>query len=99
MPSGDVVTDPNIIAQFRAGSLSGGGDSFFPGIDATKRGEEYLSQFPAEIQQGVRDYVHGFTMPTGNPRRENVVKIVAGKYGADINLPANDANFKVRADL
>jgi len=88
----------NPYAQFPL-YTGGGGGSQFSGIDASKSGEAYLKQFPAEIQQGVRDYVHGLSMPTGNPRRENIVKMVAGKYGADIGMPADDASFKARSNL
>jgi hypothetical protein len=95
------VTDPVLLSQLNAGLGGGGmeGESQFPGVDASKSGEDYLKQFPAEIQQGVRNYVHGLSMPTGNPRKENIVKIVANKYGADIGMPADDSTFKQRQNL
>jgi hypothetical protein len=77
----------------------GGSDEIFPGVDSNLRGEDYLKQFPQEIQQGARDFIAGRVMPTGNPRKTNVVRMVAGKYGSDIGVPADDTAFTERRNL
>lgn len=73
------------------------------GIDSTKTGDDYLKQFPPEIQANVKDYISGTKMPTGNPRRTDVVRQIASKYGAEVGLPADDTAFserrKMRTDL
>jgi hypothetical protein len=38
-------------------------------------------------------------MPTGNPRRSDIIRQVAGKYGADIGVPADDASFGARRTM
>lgn len=68
------------------------------GVDQTKVGDEYLKQFPPEIQAAVKSYIAGEATPTGNPRKgfTQVVKQVAQKYGADIGEPADDTTFNAR---
>jgi hypothetical protein len=68
-------------------------------IDSSKIGDDYLKQFPPEIQTGVKDYLEGRRMPTGNPRRSDIVKQVASKYGNDIGMPADDASFAARRTM
>lgn len=69
------------------------------GINSDLSGNAYLKQFAPEIQQGVHDYIAGRTMPTGNPRRSSMIKTVAGKFGQDIGMPADDTTFGERRTL
>lgn len=80
-------------------AASGGSGGPFDNIDSSKTGDEYLKQFPQEIQAGVKDYIEGRKMPTGNPRRSDIIRQVAGKYGADIGVPADDASFGARRTM
>lgn len=88
-------------ADTAAGAKQPGG--LFDNIDSTKTGKQYLAQFPPEIQASVMDYLNGQKMPTGNPRRQDVVRTIASKVGAEIGLPADDAAFaerrKMRTDM
>jgi hypothetical protein len=77
--------------------LNGGLDS----ADSTLKGLAYLRQFPLEVQAAVQNYLNGDTMPTGNPRQQQIsyaAKLIAQKYAADIGKPdlANDALFPAR---
>lgn len=74
-------------------------DAATPEFDNSLKGEDYLKQFPPEVQSQVRDYIAGKTMPTGNPRRDNVIKRVASKYGEDIGTPADDTTFGARRQM
>jgi len=80
-----------------AQSAKSGG--MFDNIDSSKTGKEYLSQFPPEVQASVMDYLNGQKMPTGNPRRQDVVRTIASKVGAEIGLPADDAAFSERRKM
>lgn len=87
------------------GSSATGSTGFMaPGIskvDSTLTGDDYLKQFSPEVQNAVKDYVQGKTMPTGNPRSgfTNAVKMIAQKYGNDIGQPADDTNFAARRQM
>jgi len=82
-------------------SSSGGkpAGTLFDNIDSSKTGKDYLAQFPPEIQASVMDYLNGQKMPTGNPRRQDVVRTIASKVGAEIGLPADDAAFSERRKM
>lgn len=70
-------------------------------VDSNLTGDDYLKQFSPEVQNAVKDYVQGKTMPTGNPRSgfTNAVKMIAQKYGNDIGQPADDTNFAARRQM
>ena len=70
-------------------------------VDSSLTGDDYLKQFSPEVQNAVKDYVQGKTMPTGNPRSgfTNAVKMIAQKYGNDIGQPADDTNFAARRQM
>ncbi len=70
-------------------------------IDQSLVGQPFLDQYSPKFQQAVKDYVAGRSMPTGNPRKGYVqeVKAVAGKYGADIGMPADDSRFAERQTI
>jgi hypothetical protein len=70
-----------------AGSAAGGGE-----VNSDLKGEDYLKQFPPEIQSAVKAYHNGESMPTGNPRAgfTQAVKQIAQKYGQDIGSPTDD---------
>lgn len=75
---------------------------YAPGIDQTtfdhsKVGDDYLSQFSPEMQQSVKDYLSGGTMPVGKSTA-NVVKQVAAKYGSDVGMPADDTSIVQRKE-
>lgn len=72
-----------------------------PGGNTERIGDDYLKQFSPEIQNAVKNYVGGITLPTGNPRKgfTEQVKVIAQKYGNDIGLPADDANFAARRTM
>lgn len=67
-------------------------------IDSSLKGDDYLNQFPPEIQSAVKSYVAGESMPTGNPRAGFVqaVKTIAQKYGADQGQEVDDNTFAAR---
>ncbi len=60
------------------------------GVNADLVGEDYLKQFPPEMQDAVKNYVHGISAPSANARQgfTQAVKMAASKYGADIGMPA-----------
>jgi len=64
-------------------------------------GEDYLKQFSPEMIAAVKNYVHGLGMPSGNPRRgfTEQMKLIAGKYGQDIGMPADDTSFSGRRTM
>jgi spore germination cell wall hydrolase CwlJ-like protein len=86
-------------ALAESAAATGGGPNALENIDSSKTGEDYLKQFPPEIQTGVKDYLEGRRMPTGNPRRSDIVKQVASKYGNDIGMPADDTSFGARRTM
>jgi hypothetical protein len=89
------------------GDASGGqssGGFLAPGvkaIDSSLTGQDYLKQFSPEVQAAVQNYVEGKSMPTGNPRKgfTQTVKMIAQKYGADINEPVDDATYSARRTM
>jgi hypothetical protein len=87
----------------KAGGASANSGGPMDNIDSSKTGDDYLKQFPPEIQASVKDYIAGNKMPTGNPRRTDIVRQIASKYGAEVGLPADDTAFserrKMRTDL
>jgi hypothetical protein len=98
-------------AQGAAPGATGGPVSgyFAPGVsklDSTLSGDAYLKQFSPEVQSAVKNYLEGGTMPTGNPRLQGLAqmaKTIAQKYGPEVGIPADDAEFaarrKMRTDL
>jgi hypothetical protein len=84
-----------------AGGGGAGGGAAGGGINNNLVGEDYLKQYPPEIQAAVKDYVGGLSMPTGNPRAgfTQAVKMAAQKYGNDIGMPADDASFSARRTM
>lgn len=107
--SGQPITDPQAImhlnlqaqqsGQVMQGEGGGMGNETFPGVDSNLQGDAYLKQFPQEIQSGVHDYLAGRAMPTGNPRKTNIIGMVASKYGQDIGMPADAADYPARRTL
>ncbi len=83
------------------GSASGAAPSLGGDINHNLAGEEYLAQFPPEVQSAVKNYVEGKSMPTGNPRKgfTQAVKMIAQKYGDEIGLPADDTSFAARRTM
>jgi hypothetical protein len=75
------------------------------GIDYNLKGEDFVAQFPPQIQAAIKDYHSGKAIPTGNPRSglTQNVKMWAQKYGDDIGDPVDDtiyaARKKMRMDL
>jgi hypothetical protein len=75
------------------------------GINHSLKGEDYLAQFPPEMQDAIKNYIEGKSLPTGNPRSNfaHTIKMSAQKYGEDIGMPVNDVTFmnrrKMRTDL
>lgn len=67
-------------------------------IDSSLKGNDYLAQFPPEIQSAVKAYVAGESMPTGNPRAGYVqaIKTIAQKYGADQGIEVDDNTYAAR---
>jgi len=76
-----------------AGGAAGGGD-----VNSDLKGDDYLKQFPPEIQAAVKSYHAGESMPTGNPRAgfTQAVKQIAQKYGQDIGSPADDNTYAAK---
>lgn len=82
---------------------------FAPGVsklDSTLSGDAYLNQFSPEVKAAVKNYLEGGTMPSGNPRLQGLAtmaKTIAQKYGPEVGIPADDAEFaarrKMRTDL
>lgn len=70
-------------------------------VNSNLVGEDYLKQFPPEMQAAVKAYVGGESMPTGNPRAgfTQAVKMIAQKYGNDIGVPADDTTFNARRTM
>lgn len=85
-----------------AAAAEGGGDAggftMPANVDATLVGDDYLKQFPSEVQSAVRNYVRGDSMPTGNPRKgfTQAVKMIAQKYGEDTGIPVSDQKYVER---
>jgi hypothetical protein len=90
----------------------GGGGTGSPmnlsGIDPNKRGFDYLSQFPDEVQGAVRAYMAGGVLPSGNPRNNGIAayaKQIAQKVANDVGNPdlADDTLYaerrRMRTDL
>jgi hypothetical protein len=103
-PDGRVVTlgaDGQPIAAGTGANSSGA----LKGVNSNLFGDDYLKQFPPEVQAAVKDYVDGKSMPTGNPRKgfTQAVKMVAQKYAQDIGTSADDSTFagrrKMRTEL
>jgi hypothetical protein len=75
------------------------------GINHSLKGEEYLAQFPPEMQVAIKNYIEGKSLPTGNPRTgfTQTIKMGAQKYGEDIGMPVDDVTFmnrrKMRTEL
>jgi hypothetical protein len=71
------------------------------GVNADLVGEDYLKQFPPEIQEAVKNYVHGISMPSANARQgfTQAVKMAAAKYGADIGMPSDETTFRARQTM
>jgi hypothetical protein len=82
--------------------IPGGGDFYAKGVTQINHelsGDAYLKQFSPEVQDAVKNYIAGRTMPTGRPGFTQTVKQVATKYGADMNTPADDAAFSARKKM
>jgi hypothetical protein len=75
------------------------------GIDYNLKGEDFVAQFPPQIQDAIKDYHAGKAIPTGNPRSglTQNIKLWAQKYGNDIGNPVDDTIYgerkKMRLDL
>jgi hypothetical protein len=80
-------------SPFGGGGGAGGGN-----VNSDLKGDEYLKQFPQEIQAAVKSYHAGESMPTGNPRAgfTQAVKQIAQKYGQDIGSPADDNTYAAK---
>jgi hypothetical protein len=85
--------------------IGGGGAGIdggaFPGVDATKTGWDYLTQFPSEIQAATKAYMSGGVMPSGNPRNQGIAslaKTIAQKVAMDVGEPqlADDTLYAQR---
>jgi hypothetical protein len=86
----------------QGGPSAPGAASGMPGaVNQSLVGEDYLKQFPSEIQAAVKSYIGGESMPTGNPRAgfTQAVKMIAQKYGSDIGVPADDTTFNARRTM
>ena len=88
------------VTPFQGSSPFGAGPNLGQ-VNSNLIGEDYLKQFPPEVQSAVKDYIGGKSMPTGNPRAgfTQAVKMIAQKYGNDIGMPADDTNFTARRQM
>lgn len=81
-----------------ASAPQNGGIGGMRGVDYSLTGDAFLGQFSPDIQQAVKNYIAGNSMPTGNPRKGYVqgIKAIAQKYGADLGVPADDNTYAAR---
>lgn len=95
--SGREIT-PSGTAGAPGAPMSSGGPM---AVDETKRGLDYLGQYPPNFQADVKNYMAGLQMPTGNPRKGYVqeIKSVAARVGNDIGEPADDTTFNARSQM
>lgn len=70
-------------------------------INHDLQGDSYLNQFAPEVQAGVKNYLAGKTLTTGNARQgfTQTVKTIAQKYGSDIGMPADDIAINGRRQM
>jgi hypothetical protein len=89
--------DPRTGNVFSVGKPAAGGGGA-GSINPELVGEDYLKQFPADIQAAVKNYVNGISMPSANARQgfTQMVKIAAAKYGQDIGMPSDETSFRAR---
>lgn len=98
----DELDEANNVSAGGAADLSGGGGMMFaPGIssanfDHSKVGDDYLSQLSPEMQENVKNYLAGRSMPTGRQQMMQAIKFFATKYGNDIGMPADDSSLSQR---
>lgn len=93
---------PNQMSVVPADASGGAGASGSVGnIDQSKTGDEYLAQFPQDIQASVKAYMNGDVMPTGNARKGSteLIKRVALKYGQDLGIPVSDSIYNSKRKM
>jgi hypothetical protein len=70
------------------------------GIDHSKTGYDYLSQFAPEVQSAVRNWIAGDTTPASNPRKgfTQAIQILAKKVGEEEGIPVSEPMIKARQE-
>lgn len=70
-------------------------------INHDLQGDAYLNQFSPEVQAGVKNYLDGKTLATGNARQgfTQAVKMIAQTYGPQVGKPADDIAINGRRQM